>query len=460
MAREKGGGLGIHYRSAVGLSFLASLEVTFATRRNQSDGVLALTSIWESVNPPNAGARDGDKIVEIMETILKEINLVLGVSGSFICDAEGKLLAQALPNITDPAPVAMAARVVAQVLQALESAGQRASEIDLTFADRRLILKTVRGGALAILCARSINLPLLNLTANLAAKKLAQELKKPKPPQPALPATRSAAAPQPVLSIISPPLLVELEQAAHYLIAEARRRQIDLYLMDSLAIWLNSGQARQWLGPLTKRELVFAGRSAQQPAIESLLQQQGYAANAAFNASFQNRLKYSGAERNLAIDAYLDTFSMYHRVDLLKYLSGEGTTLPVTALFLMRAQTVEMTPEGVRDLCALVLEHDVAVGAKADQLDATAITQICVNDWGWFKTVSLNLDRLNEFSATVLPPAHFNTIRERVQRLQQSIASAPKSLRWQTRAAIGESARWYETPVTGQPRTRPDMAIG
>src|SRR5512146_2480444 len=99
-----------------------------------------------------------------METILNEINLVLGVSGSFICDADGKLLAQAVPYASDSASVAMTARVLAEVLQALETSGQRVSELDLTFAEKRLILKTVRGGALAILCARNINLPLLNLT--------------------------------------------------------------------------------------------------------------------------------------------------------------------------------------------------------------------------------------------------------------------------------------------------------
>ncbi|MGE5262524.1 MAG: roadblock/LC7 domain-containing protein, partial [Acidobacteriota bacterium] len=119
--------------------------------------------------------------MEPVETTLKEINAVLGVTGSFVCASDGNLMAKAMPGLYETGQLALAARVANQFFQALEVSGQRATEMDLIFGQQRLILKTFRGGILAILCARTINLPLLNLTVNVATKKIAAAFRTPKP---------------------------------------------------------------------------------------------------------------------------------------------------------------------------------------------------------------------------------------------------------------------------------------
>jgi predicted regulator of Ras-like GTPase activity (Roadblock/LC7/MglB family) len=112
-----------------------------------------------------------------METYLKEINSVLGVVGSFVCLSDGSIGAKALPDEFDAASIEAAARVATQTLYALETSGQRITETDLVYGRGRLLLKSLRGGILAIICTRSINIPLLNLTANGIARKLSSELK-------------------------------------------------------------------------------------------------------------------------------------------------------------------------------------------------------------------------------------------------------------------------------------------
>ena len=116
-----------------------------------------------------------------MENYLKEINAVLGVVGSFICLPDGRIAAQALPETFDAASAETAARVLSQTFNALETSGQRVVETDLVYGQGRLLLKNLRGGILTIVCARNINVPLLNLTANGIAKKIASELKPTKP---------------------------------------------------------------------------------------------------------------------------------------------------------------------------------------------------------------------------------------------------------------------------------------
>ena len=111
-----------------------------------------------------------------MEVFLREINAVVGVSGTFVCGMDGSVLAKLMPDNFDATQLALAARIAGQTFHALDSTGHRVDDVDLSYDKGRLILKNLRGGILAILCARNINIPLLNLTANVAVKKLAAEL--------------------------------------------------------------------------------------------------------------------------------------------------------------------------------------------------------------------------------------------------------------------------------------------
>lgn len=419
--------------------------------------------------------------MEPMETTLKEINAVLGVTGSFVCASDGNLMAKAMPGLYETGQLALAARVANQFFQALEVSGQRATEMDLIFGQRRLILKTFRGGILAILCARTINLPLLNLTVNVATKKIAAAFKTPKPaalpversesapvaPAPATVPTSAAPPPQPApveapaAEVVGNPLFSELYPEAQRVIGEARQEKIDLCVLDSLAIWHSVSRARAVLAPLNKRQIVLAGRSAQGDAIAHLLERLGYKANQRFNAFYgSRRLNFSCADRDVVADVYLDVFSMYHRFELNEYIEEADFALPTTALLLSRLQMVEWSDAALRDICALLFESDLGVGREKGKIDASQITRLCAEDWGWYKTVTINLERITALAPTWLGPEDGTVVVERAQRLRQSIVNAPKSLRWQTRARLGESVRWYETPIAGNPSARPDMAIG
>jgi predicted regulator of Ras-like GTPase activity (Roadblock/LC7/MglB family) len=113
-----------------------------------------------------------------MENILKDINAVVGVTGSFVCDDEGQILVGLLPDVFDEASLSSVARTVAQTIAGLEMARRRKMDgLDLVYLEGRLVVKNLRGGHLCILCVPAINIPLLNLTANVAARKLAAQIK-------------------------------------------------------------------------------------------------------------------------------------------------------------------------------------------------------------------------------------------------------------------------------------------
>ena len=113
-----------------------------------------------------------------MEDILKDINAVLGVTGCFVCNGEGQVLASALPDLFDETILSTVGRIMAQTMAGLATARRRKiNDIDLVYDQGRFIAKNLGEGCLCILCVRKINVPLLNLTANLAVRKLTERLK-------------------------------------------------------------------------------------------------------------------------------------------------------------------------------------------------------------------------------------------------------------------------------------------
>ncbi len=146
-----------------------------------------------------------------METVLNDINALNGVIGCFVCDEEGRPLASALPDLYDQDLLARAGRTAAQTIAGLWMARQRrVGDLDLRFSDGRLIVKGLEGACLCILCTPRLNLPLLNLTANVAVKKLQRQISEAR----SQPAARSKKE--------------RLEEVARELLGERAKRVVDM----------------------------------------------------------------------------------------------------------------------------------------------------------------------------------------------------------------------------------------
>ncbi len=452
-----------------------------------------------------------------MQIALEEINTVLGVTGSFVCASDGTIPAQAMPPSFDTAQLSLAARIASQTLNALETSRQRVTEVDLSFGQSRLLLKNLRGGAIVILCSSSINLPLLNLTANVAAKRIAAALKpsKPKsqpgeapkkptgeiraasappnefenatplspppaagtervvPAEPSAPTVRTPAPPPvPQPASASPPLdalkgdavptlYAELEQEMYRLIFAAQRAGVVLRVLDPMAIWLCCPRTNRLLTRPEKKHLAFAGRSNQIAAASHMFGQAGFQPNRRLDAFYGGRrLHFAHPLRELTVEIYLDSFDMYLHLDLGSVLDQVDVYAPETFMCLLRLQLVEMPETGLRDLCALFLEHDLITGPAPDKININQIVDLCADDWGWYRAATMNLDRVTAHAPKALAPAEQTTVVERVRMLRQRIEDAPKSLRWQMRARVGDAVRWYETPMAPTSPSRPDMAFG
>ena len=117
-----------------------------------------------------------------MQEQLLRINAVGGVSGSFVCDEEGEVLASALAPEYDGHRLYLVTRTVAQTLAGLRTVQKRRpGNLDMLYANGRLLVKPLVGGCLCILCSARVNVPLLNLTADVVVRKLASQVRGSRP---------------------------------------------------------------------------------------------------------------------------------------------------------------------------------------------------------------------------------------------------------------------------------------
>lgn len=113
-----------------------------------------------------------------MQTILQQITAIDGVIGSSIYNNQGKILAAACPLILDNKQLETAAGTILDCLHALQIS-QTLAGMELRFSEGRLIVKPLSEAYISVLCSKNVNTSMVNITLNLALRKLEQLLPKP-----------------------------------------------------------------------------------------------------------------------------------------------------------------------------------------------------------------------------------------------------------------------------------------
>jgi hypothetical protein len=152
------------------------------------------------------------------------------------------------------------------------------------------------------------------------------------------------------------------------------------------------------------------------------------------------RLFYVDPMRSRRLDVFLDHFDMCHDVDLRRRVELPGLTLPLADLLLTKLQVVQTTDKDLRDITALLSDHDLTTDDEG--VNITYLTDITGSDWGLWQTVRVVTERAQQFATE----HDFASAAERAGRLVGALERAPKSRKWTMRARVGERVRWYKLP--------------
>ena len=242
----------------------------------------------------------------------------------------------------------------------------------------------------------------------------------------------------------------------------ADQRGLQVRLMGGMGI---RAHAPDWPARTRRIEvdLDFATRSKDRGAFYELLEAEGYTPDKRHNALFGGKQAYFvDVARKRPVDVLVDSLEMCHRMEFSDRLAVSKPTLPLAELLLSKLQVVKINKKDVLDGLVLLAEHPLGQNDGAldsryglGAINVPRILSFTSNDWGWWRTVTGNLDTLERYLETEATAEDLDLNngravlfdpKEQIVALRKAIDDAPKSTRWKLRARVGDRQVWYQDP--------------
>lgn len=199
-----------------------------------------------------------------------------------------------------------------------------------------------------------------------------------------------------------------------------------------------------------KQDLDLASVASARLRLTRFLIEQGLEPDRRFNALYGHKQLFFTTPDGRAVDVLIDQLDMCHVLDFRDRIDRMPFTLDAVDVLLSKLQIVELTEKDAQDVLYLLSAYEVRPGDEVGAIGLDRITHLLSEDWGWWRTVTMNLDRMRELAngegRHLLPQdARFDPLAQ-IERLRQAVDQAPKGLRWRIRAKVGERKRWYRLP--------------
>jgi hypothetical protein len=238
------------------------------------------------------------------------------------------------------------------------------------------------------------------------------------------------------------PLEDTIEEAER-VAAAARARRLGVKLLGGAGIHLHSPSAQH--PPLRRKygDLDYVISTKDRKAVLAFFPSIGYQANDRFNTmQGDRRLYFFDGQNGKQVDVFIDVIRMSHVIDMRGRLGHDGPCASPSDLMLSKLQIYEVNQKDLVDLTALVLDHPIGKGDEA--IDADYVARLAAEDWGLYRTLQQNLEKLRH--AVTELDVDSATVTSRLDELWSAVETQSKPLKWKMRAQVGDRMRWYELP--------------
>jgi len=241
--------------------------------------------------------------------------------------------------------------------------------------------------------------------------------------------------------------LDDIVDEARRILARAAARSVPLKLVGGLAIRLHSMEPPR--GGLVRefKDIDLATPRKRDREVASFIVSLGYSSDDTFNAmNAGRRALFYDVSHKRQLDIFVGGFEMCHAVPIVDRFEVDSETVPLAELLLTKLQIVELNEKDLRDILALLVEHEVG-DHDAETVNAAYVGKLCAEDWGLWRTCKMNIERartgLEHFD---LSGEDRRVLAQRLDSLWSGIETAPKSRSWKMRDRIGDRLRWYQEP--------------
>jgi hypothetical protein len=205
------------------------------------------------------------------------------------------------------------------------------------------------------------------------------------------------------------------------------------------------------------QDMDFACLSKGRKNVASYLEKSGCQPDRRFNNLNGDRQMYFTAPSGRPVDLMVDRLTMCHTLDLRPSFGKLPLTIDAVDVLLSKLQIIELNEKDARDILHLLSGVPVSGSEAAEtagkaggvSIDGERFGKILGADWGWWRTVTGNLNKLPALAAEhpeLLPPEPPIDALAQSRYLLELAESAPKGVKWKLRANVGDRVRWYEEP--------------
>jgi hypothetical protein len=238
-----------------------------------------------------------------------------------------------------------------------------------------------------------------------------------------------------------------LEAEVARIIEFAEAAGIPFRVLGSIAVSIRCPAATALLAPSRRTyadiDMVAYRRGARQ--LTELLVRLGYVDDReVYAASEGARSILFHADRHVHLDVFYDRLEFCHIIPLAGRLEIERPTIPLAELLLSKLQIVKINEKDIVDVIMLLLDHPLG-DRDGDTIDLERIARLTAADWGLWRTLTQNLEKVGTVALT--QPHLDADARDRVvtatRAVKSRIDAEPKPMAWRMRDRVGDRRQWW-----------------
>ena len=192
-------------------------------------------------------------------------------------------------------------------------------------------------------------------------------------------------------------------------------------------------------------DIDFAAYGRQVKQVRALLAREGFVEDELMYVESEgSRMVLNHPGTDLHLDVFLDKLEFCHTIPWNDRLETHDVTIPLAEMLMQKMQIVQINEKDIIDSIMLLLEHPLG-DEDGDVINVGLVARVCAKDWGWWRTLTMNLDRVRQMALSygALGEDEKRRIADQVAAALARIHDEPKSLGWKMRARIGDRKRWY-----------------
>jgi hypothetical protein len=223
---------------------------------------------------------------------------------------------------------------------------------------------------------------------------------------------------------------------------------VTLRLLGSLAFQIHCpkhGGLQEKLGR-AYTDIDFAGYRKESKSVRELMADLGYTEEReVFVVTEGNRAIFENGASGMHVDVFYEKLDFCHVIPWTGRLEVDSPTIPLAEMVLEKMQIVRINEKDVIDTIMLLLEHPLA-DADAETINIQYISKMCSEDWGLWRTVTMNLDKVKVLAQgyAQLSESDKRHVAEQVDTALARIEAEPKTTGWRLRSRVGDRVKWYK----------------